>query len=68
MLSAWRGVRCDKCTPETLNYKYGRAHEELADFSQKVPSIAPAARDPTTALPPLTVGTGPMDLATHAQA
>mmetsp|Transcript_70503 Transcript_70503/g.103345 ORF Transcript_70503/g.103345 Transcript_70503/m.103345 type:complete len:178 (+) Transcript_70503:35-568(+) len=45
-----------------------RAHEELADFSQKVPSIAPAARDPTTALPPLTVGTGPMDLATHAQA
>jgi len=45
-----------------------RAHEMLADYSQKTPTIAPGARDPTASLPPRTIGTSPMDLATHATA
>lgn len=40
----------------------------LADYSQVTPSIAPAARDPTSAVPQGKIGDGPMDLATHAQA
>ena len=46
----------------------GRAHEMLADYSQQTRSIAPAARDPTSALPKGKVGSGPMDLLTHATA
>jgi hypothetical protein len=46
-----------------------KAHEMLsADFSQKTPSISPAARDKTASLPPRTLGSGPMDLLTHATA
>jgi hypothetical protein len=45
-----------------------KAHEMLADFSQKTPTISPGARDPTQSLPPNHVGSGPMDLLTHATA
>ena len=46
----------------------GRAHEMLADFSQQTPSIAPAARDPTTSLPPGEGSDSPMNLLNHATA
>jgi hypothetical protein len=45
-----------------------RAHEMLADFSQQTPSIAPAARDPTTSLPPGEGSDSPMNLLNHATA